>query len=132
MKRNKPRRMIKHLQRGVLSWAPILVMPFALLFCEVWLQLHIYQNDYEKARLTGEIRELQERIDGLQARQADLEAFDRLESYIPELEMVAPERSQITVIPYRYIEGDGRERGLAYAQLEQERPAEAAVHAESR
>ena len=126
MKRTKPRKTLKHLQRGVFRWLPILALPFCMLFFEVWLQLHIYQNDYEKARLAEEMQQLEEQIDALQSREADLQAFGRLESYIPELDMVAPQRSQITVILPQEPESEAGPEGLAYARLEQERDARGA------
>jgi len=99
-------------------------MPFAVLFVETWIQLHIYQNDYQTNHLTQENRRLQNEIKDMEARKAELEAMRRLVTEAPQLGLVEPEQGQVRIITVLDDRPNNtpaaREAPLALAQQQEE------------
>ncbi|MCL4694966.1 MAG: hypothetical protein KJ060_20940 [Candidatus Hydrogenedentes bacterium] len=83
---------------GAVLWMPILLVPFSAFFFETWLQLQIFERDYEAAELSREIRETNARIEGLEERADELMTLDRISEQAPDLGLVQPEPSQIEVV----------------------------------
>lgn len=83
---------------GAVKWIPVLLVPFSAFFFETWLQLQIFQRDYEAAELSRQIREINARIEGLEERADELMTLDRITEQAPDLGLVQPEPSQIEVV----------------------------------
>ena len=83
---------------GALKWIPVLLVPFSAFFFETWLQLQIFERDYEAAELSRQIRETSARINGLEERADELMTLERITEQAPDLGLVQPEPSQIEVV----------------------------------
>ncbi len=98
MTRGAQARPARRVLSGALKWVPVLLIPFSAFFFETWLQLQIFKRDYEAAELSREIRETNQRIDGLEERADELMTLKRITEQAPDLGLVEPEPNQIAVV----------------------------------
>lgn len=85
------------LGRAIL-WSPVVLMPFAVLFCEAWLHIRLLSRGYEANTLRRETRELAAAINTLRARKANLETASRADAEALALNLVKPELNQIEIL----------------------------------
>lgn len=83
---------------GAVKWIPVLLVPFSAFFFETWLQLQIFERDYEAAELNRQIREINARIVGLEERADELVTLKKITEQAPDLGLVQPEPNQIEVV----------------------------------
>jgi hypothetical protein len=83
---------------GAVKWIPVLLVPFTAFFFETWLQLQIFERDYEAAELSRQIRETNARIVGLEERGDELVTLKKITEQAPDLGLVQPEPNQIEVV----------------------------------
>ena len=84
--------------RGWWKALPFLFLPFAVIFFEAWLHTQILQNQYKVNGLSGEIRQLEERLHSLREAHHRLGRIERMTAKAPDLALVAPKPGQIMVI----------------------------------
>lgn len=84
--------------RGWWKALPFLFLPFAVIFFEAWLHTQILQNQYKVNGLSGEIRQLEERLHVLREEHHRLGRIERMTAKAPDLALVAPKPGQIIVI----------------------------------
>jgi hypothetical protein len=83
---------------------PFIAMPFTLWGGEMWVQMQIYSNDYERAATLSEIDAERTRIEHLEERAARLKTLRQMEASAPDLGLVEPAPGQINVI--RIVESE--------------------------
>lgn len=83
---------------GWTKWLPVIMLPFAILFFEAWLNTQTIKRDYKMSELNAHIRELKERLDGLNLDIARLQNMNRIEIEAPDMGLVPAEPSQIHVL----------------------------------
>jgi hypothetical protein len=136
------RRVRRQVMYGWIKWVPVLFVVFSVLYVDAWLNTETRNNDYDLAKSSTRIREIQESINAMRAEEAYLEGIKRLALLASEIGMVEPQPEQIQVV--RYATSDRRvladDVPMALARLEQrklrlrqgpERPDDAAQPAES-
>lgn len=84
--------------RGWVKWLPFLLLPFFVLFFEVWLHTHMRECDYEVSQLNASVRSLRSEIDQLKSSEAALETMDMIQASADRLGLVAPQPDQIVVV----------------------------------
>jgi hypothetical protein len=110
---------------GWIKWAPVIAVPFAVLFCEAWLNTQTRFVDYSLVRVNNRIKEIESSLDRIRVEEARLQAFDRLEVEAPDLGLQAAAPEQVLPIFYSaktdevYIP----DRPYIMARLEAERKA---------
>lgn len=110
-----------------LRWLPLLAFPFSVLFAEVWLELHILENNYLTVRLRQDTETLQNTIMNLKAERARLEDMHRLEVRAQELGLIEPHSYQIEVVSIDFDappEPQNPVDSITYAHRGQQRPSE--------
>lgn len=81
--------------KGGLKFIPFLLMPFAVLFSETWLQTQMLVNGYEQNEISEETGTILERIDELEDRKAKLHRMTRIEQSAPRLGLIEPAPHQL-------------------------------------
>lgn len=84
--------------RGVVTWLPVVALPFGVFFFETWLQVRIYERGYDASELRREIRDVDAHIDRLQERVDELTALRRVSEHAPDLGLVPIEPEQVEVL----------------------------------
>lgn len=89
-------------RRGSLSgwwrYLPFVLVPFVLLFSEVWFQTQILNNEYRKNTLRSNIKRAEARVDALHDEIRELERMERVLQHAPNLGLVPPDPGQIIEI----------------------------------
>jgi len=115
------RRVRRQVMYGWIKWVPVLFVIFSVLYVDAWLNTETRNNDYELAKSSTRIREIQESINAMRAEEAYLEGIKRLALLASEIGMVEPQPEQIQVV--RYTTSDRRvvadDVPMALARLEQ-------------
>ena len=80
-------------------WWLIPMAPMLLVvFIDTWINTGNLRNDYEMARVSAQLKELQEARDALKVREAELRKLERIEIEAPDLGLIEPQPDQIQVI----------------------------------
>ena len=88
MRRSRPRRLRPVSFHGWWKGLPFVALVFAVFFGEAWLRTGIQVNDYRMGETTRQIREVQQRIEALQAEESHLKRISRIDSAAPDLGLV--------------------------------------------
>jgi hypothetical protein len=70
--------------------APLIALPFGVLFFEAWLQTNILQNNYRVHELTLERRALETEVKELSDGRNRLSRIERIDAQAPRLGLVKP------------------------------------------
>lgn len=76
----------------------IAVIPCTVLFLEVWMNVHIIDNAYQRSRMTREIDEAREGIHELKKELAELETVQKMADAAPDLGLVEAEYGQFQTV----------------------------------
>lgn len=89
-------------RRGTLSgwwrYLPFVIVPFTLLFSEVWFQSQILSNEYRKNALRLNIRDAEAQLDVLHDEIRELARMERVLEHAPDLGLVPPAPGQVIEI----------------------------------
>lgn len=88
-----------------LRWLPVLLVPFSMVFVDTWLNTERINKDYQVNELKMRCSELQEELDALLNREAELVTMKRIESQAPGIGLGPPKPGQIRTIYYRPSQG---------------------------
>lgn len=78
--------------------APLLALPFGILFSEAWLQTNILRNNYRIHELTLEQRALEVEIKELSDGRNRLSRIERIDAQAPRLGLVKPLPGQKRIV----------------------------------
>lgn len=78
--------------------APLIVLPFGILFAEAWLQTNILRNHYKIHELTLERRALDTEIKALSDGRNRLSRIERIDAQAPRLGLVKPLPGQRRIV----------------------------------
>lgn len=84
--------------KGWWRYLPFILVPFGLLFTEVWLQTQILNNEYRKNALRLQIRDAQAELDELSDEIRELARMERVLERAPDLGLVPPDPGQVVEI----------------------------------
>lgn len=85
---------------GWLRWTPLLLVVFAVLFFDAWVNIQTLKSDYVLGALIQQMRGLEEQLHGLRVQAASNQTIDVLGEAAPELGMQEPKPEQVETIYY--------------------------------
>ncbi len=83
---------------GAIKWLPVIAMPFGVFLFETWLQVLIYERDYETTELKNRIKDTTSHIGRLQEHADELMALKRVSEQAPDLGLAPIEPGQVEVL----------------------------------
>lgn len=116
---------------GWRGWLPLLLIPFAALAADAWLNVQVRLHDYDVAEMNRRLRELERELKDLEAEEAALDVKVRLDDRALELGLVEPGPAQIQVLYYAETL-DGRPPVPRRLEIADTQPREAGRILESR
>lgn len=109
-------------RRALYGWTlftPLVMMVFAVLFCDAWLNIQTRKTDYELGRLNKQMRVLRSELDSLRGERAEREGIGNLASKAERLGLVEPEPRQVMRISYDKSRFAGEAQGpMTMARLD--------------
>jgi hypothetical protein len=108
---------------GWLRWTPLLVVVFAVLFFDAWINIQTLRSDYILGEIVQEMRTLEEQLHGLRVKAAANQTLDLLGEAAPALGLKEPSPEQVETIVYNPVR-DGAaplNKPFVMAQLEGKR-----------
>lgn len=86
---------------GWLRWTPLLVVVFAVLFFDAWVNIQTLKSDYVLGGIIQEMRALEEQLHGLRVKAAANQTMDLLGEAAPALGLKEPAPEQVETIVYQ-------------------------------
>lgn len=84
----------------LIKWAPLLILPFSVLFFETWLNVQMRRNDFELYDISKYTSQLQQEIEDLKVQEAQLGSLDRIGVKAPDLGLIEASPAQIETVYY--------------------------------
>lgn len=88
---------------GWIKWTVLPVIPFCVLFFDVWLNIQVRVNGYESSTLNKEQRDLEAAMNVEVSRMAQLRGVNDISSKAEQMGLSAPEVNQFYTVAYREI-----------------------------